>query len=105
MTALDYGRQIDRHENRTPTLMENRNSQDLGDSDIRSGEFEMSGESRVYDNADVGCDAAMPDCIAGTGPAPRRRQNPGRVVRETNQVIDVTRSQELEHCLGSAVGA
>ncbi len=36
MTALDYGRRIGRHENRTPTLMENRNSQVLGDSDISS---------------------------------------------------------------------
>ena len=45
MTALDYGRQIGHHENWTPTLTKNRNSQVLGDSDISSGgEFGMSGE-------------------------------------------------------------
>ena len=36
MTAQDYGRRIDRHENRTPTFMENRNSQVPGDYDISS---------------------------------------------------------------------
>jgi hypothetical protein len=31
MTAQDYGRPIDRHENRAPMLAENRNSQVPGD--------------------------------------------------------------------------
>ncbi len=38
MTDLDYGRRIGRHENRTPTLIKNRNSQVHGDSEVSSGE-------------------------------------------------------------------
>lgn len=42
LTALDYGRRIGRHENRSSTLTENRSSQVHGDSDISSeGEFGM----------------------------------------------------------------
>ena len=45
MTAVAYGPQIGRHENRTPTVIKNRNSQVHGDSGISSGgEFEEVGE-------------------------------------------------------------
>jgi hypothetical protein len=45
LTAQNYGRRIGGHENWTPTLTENRNSQVHRDSDISSGrEFGTSGE-------------------------------------------------------------